>query len=172
MAAFNARWQTATTDAGGFQEAIVDRALNDLFGSFGGVTLTGLGTGFSTNVGQKALTTEVGFGASESEWGRLLYDNGLLVGGFMVCYRAALAGTVVYAALKAWRRRSPFGLLFAAACFMMVLNGPWGQTTTLGSAIIGAGLALAASAKTKKRNPVPAKRTVLPIKVSAHATAG
>jgi hypothetical protein len=172
MAAFSARWQTATTDAGGFQEAIVDRALNDLFGSFGGVTLTGLGTGFSTNVGQKALTTEVGFGASESEWGRLLYDNGLLVGGLMVCYRAALAGTVVYAALKAWRRRSPFGLLFAAACFMMVLNGPWGQTTTLGSAIIGAGLALAASAKTKKRNPVPAKQTVLPIEASAHATAG
>jgi len=169
MAAFNARWQTATTDAGGFQEAIVDRALNDLFGSFGGVSLSGLGTGFSTNVGQKVLTTEVGFGASESEWGRLLYDNGVLLGGLMVCYRVALAGTVVFAAFKAWRRRSPFGLLFAAACFLMVLNGPWGQTTTLGSAIIGAGLTLAASAKTEKRKPAQTKQSDLPVKFLTHA---
>lgn len=171
MAAFNARWQTATTDAGGFQEAIVDRALNDLFGSFGGVSLTGLGTGFSTNVGQKALTTEVGFGASESEWGRLLYDNGFLVGGLMVGYRVALAGTVIFAACKAWRRRSPFGMLFAAACFLMVLNGPWGQTTTLGSAVIGAGLTLAASAKSKKRKHAAGRVGALAPAAPANATA-
>jgi hypothetical protein len=148
MEAFNARWQTATTDEGGFKEAIVDRVLNDLFGSFEGVQYSGLGTGFSTNVGQKTLTAQVGFGASESEWGRLLYDNGFILGSLMICYRIALASSVVFASFRAWRRRSTLGLIFASACFTIMLNGPWGQTTTLGFAIIGGGLALAAASNT------------------------
>jgi hypothetical protein len=151
MEAFGARWQAATTDEGGFKGAIVDRVLKDLFGSFEGVGCSGLGTGFSTNVGQKMLTADVGFGASESEWGRLLYDNGVILGVLMVCYRLALTFAIIFAAFRAWRRRSPLGLLFAAACFLMVLNGPWGQTTTLGSAVIGGGLTLAASARSKKK---------------------
>ena len=153
MAAFSMRWQVATTDEGGFKEAIVDRVLKDLFGSFEGVGYSGLGTGFSTNVGQKMLTAEVGFGASESEWGRLLYDNGMVLGSLIICYRVALCFAIVSAAFRAWRRRSPLGLLFAAACFLILLNGPWGQATTLGSAVIGGGLTLAASAKSTKRKP-------------------
>lgn len=145
MEAFSARWEGATTEQGGFHEAIVDRVLNDLFGSFAGVTNTGLGTGFSTNVGQKTLTTEVGFGASEGEWGRLLYDNGFVLGTLLILYRATLAGALVFAAFRSWQRGSPLGLVFASACFLVVLNGQWGQTTTLGSAVIGAGLTLAAA---------------------------
>jgi hypothetical protein len=144
MEAFSARWETATTDQGGFKVAIVDRVLNDLFGSFSGVTYSGLGTGFSTNVGRKALP-DFGLGASEGEWGRLLYDNGFILGSAMIVYRIALAGTIVLASLRAWRRRSPLALLFIAACFLPVLIGQWGQTTTLGSAIIGGGLTLAAA---------------------------
>jgi hypothetical protein len=157
MEAFSARWETATTDQGGVRVAIVDRVLVDLFGSFSGVRYSGLGTGFSTNVGQKSLTAEVGFGASESEWGRLLYDNGFILGSFLVCYRIALVGTIIFASVRAWRRRSPMSLVFTAACFMMVLNGPWGQATTLGSAVIGGGLALAAASKRKVRKKKAAK---------------
>ncbi len=145
MEAFNTRWETATTDQGGFKEAIVDRVLTDLFGSFEGVKYSGLGTGFSTNVGQKVLTADVGFGASESEWGRLLYDNGFILGSLMIGYRIALVGSILFASYRAWQRHSPLSLVFVAACFLMVLNGPWGQTTTLGSAVIGAGLVLAAA---------------------------
>jgi len=166
MDAFNARWQFATVDAGGFQEAIVDRILDSLFGSFQGLTISGVGTGFSTNVGQKTLTGEYGFGMSESEWGRLLYDNGYILGGMLVIYRITLAFFIVFTCLRAWRRRSPIGLLFAAACFPLVLNGPWGQATTLGSAVIGAGLALAAASNfkiddAKKRNAPRKKEPAL-----------
>ncbi|MGO8696311.1 MAG: hypothetical protein ACLQVY_01140 [Limisphaerales bacterium] len=143
MGAFSARWEAATTEGGGFQEAIVDRVLDDLFGAFKGVKYSGLGTGFSTNVGQKTLTAEVGFGASEGEWGRLLYDNGFILGSLTVVYRVALAFSIAFTSFRAWRRNSPSSLLFASACFVIVLNGQWGQTTTLGSAVIGAGLALA-----------------------------
>jgi hypothetical protein len=144
MEAFSARWETATTDVGGFQEAIVDRVLDSLFGSFENVTYSGLGTGFSTNVGQKFLTQEVGFGASEGEWGRLLYDNGFIIGSLLIAYRVALAGSIMFAAIRAWRR-SPQSLVFASAAFMLVLNGQWGQATTLGSAVIAGGLTLAAA---------------------------
>jgi hypothetical protein len=145
MEAFGARWEDATTDQGGFKGAIVDRMLKDLFGAFGDVQGSGCGTGFSTNVGQQLVTQRVGFGAAEAEWGRLLYDNGFVWGGMLVVYRIGLACLLVVAGLKAWRHRSPFGLIFASACLVNVLTGQWGQATSLGSSIIGGGLALAAS---------------------------
>ena len=145
MEAFSARWEGATTNQGGFQEAIVDRTLNDLFGAFQYVRAYGEGTGFSTNVGQQMVTQHVGFGASEAEWGRLLYDNGFALGSLLVIYRIALAGAIVFASCRAWKRGSTLSLVFTAACFLIVLNGQWGQATTLGSAVIGGGLALAAA---------------------------
>jgi hypothetical protein len=157
MEAFSARWKGATTEQGGFQKAIVDRVLDDLFGSFAGVKYSGLGTGFSTNVGQKTLTAEVGFGASEGEWGRLLYDNGFILGSLLVGYRMALAFSIVFASFRAWRRRSTLSLLFASACFVIMLNGQWGQPTTLGSAIIGGGLTLAAASNRRTGSPKSAR---------------
>ena len=158
MEAFSARWETSTTNEGGFKEAIVDRVIDSLFGSFENVNYTGLGTGFSTNVGQKLLTAEVGFGASEGEWGRLLFDNGFILGGLEIIYRVALAGFVVFASLKAWRRRSPEAFIFAAAAFMLLLNGQWGQATTLGSAVIAGGLALAAATNMGTGKPKSARK--------------
>jgi hypothetical protein len=148
MEAFGARWEDATTNSGGFQEAIVDRVIDDLTGPFKGVVATGLGTGFSTNVGQKMLTQDVGFGASEGEWGRLLFDNGFVLGSLLVAYRVALAVAIVLAALRAWQRRSPQGLVFASAAFFLLLEGQWGQASTLGAAVIAGGLALVAAADT------------------------
>lgn len=145
MEAFLARWQGATDDQGGFKEAIVDRVLNDLFGSFSGIKGFGQGTGFSTNVGQQLATQHVGFGGAESEWGRLLYDNGIALGSLLIGYRILLAGSIMFAAYRAWQWRLPLGLVFAAACFFPVLNGQWGQATTLGAAVIGGGLTLAAA---------------------------
>ena len=154
MEAFNARWEGATDDQGGFKEAIVDRVLNDLFGAFTGMKGYGEGTGFSTNVGQQLVTQHVGFGGAEAEWGRLLYDDGFILGSMLICYRIALTIAIILASYRAWQRRSTLSLVFAAACFMLVLNGQWGQTTTLGSAVIGGGLALAAARKVKKRKKI------------------
>jgi len=154
MEVFNARWEVSTTNEGGFQEAIVDRFIDGLFGSFDGVTYSGYGTGFSTNVGQKMLTEQVGFGASEGEWGRLLYDDGFILGGMLIVYRVLLAGAILLACLRAWRH-APEALVFAAAAFMLLLNGQWGQSTTLGSAVIAGGLALAATKTIRVRNPKP-----------------
>jgi hypothetical protein len=145
MDAFTTRWTDATTNNGGVKGAIVDRLLDDYFSSFATADLSGLGTGYSTNVGQSLLVDEVGFGASEGEWGRLIYDNGLLLGSLVLLYRVALTGAICLAALRAWRRRSPEGIVFASAAVLELLSGQWGQSTTLGAAAIGAGLAMAAA---------------------------
>lgn len=146
MEAFTARWETATTDQGGFKEAIIDRMLEDLVGNLSGVNGYGMGTGFSTNVGQKSLTAQLGFGGSEGEWGRLFYDNGYILGSALIAYRVALALAILFASLQAWRRGSPNSLIFAATCFQMLVHGHWGQTTTLGATVIAAGLTLAMAA--------------------------
>ncbi len=154
MEAFGSRWESATTDNGGFHEAIIDRVLDGLSEPFKDVGAFGLGTGFSTNVGQKILTQEVGFGASEGEWGRLLYDNGFVLGSLLVAYRISLTGLIVFASLRAWQRRSPYSLVFASAAFMPLLAGQWGQASGLGGTVIEAGLALAAAQTDQGMAPV------------------
>ena len=101
-----------------------------------------------------------------------LFDDGIILGGLLIIYRVALAGWVVFASVRAWRRRSPEALVFAAAAFMLLLNGQWGQATTLGSAMIGGGLALAAannmgSAKTKSARKVKSKFQDEPVNAPA-----
>jgi hypothetical protein len=155
METFGKRWEDSTTESGGFKTAIVDRMIEDLIGNLHGVNGYGKGTGFSTNVGQKSLTSELGFGGSEGEWGRLIYDNGYVLGGFLIGYRVMLALSVLFASLQAWRRGSTASLVFAATCFQMLVHGHWGQTTTLGATVIGAGLTLAAAAP---RNDFKSKR--------------
>jgi hypothetical protein len=171
MEAFGARWEAATTDNGGFKGAIFDRVIEGLFGSFQDVKYSGLGTGFSTNVGQKSLTSELGFGASEGEWGRLLYDNGFILGSLLVCYRTALAVSIAMVSFRAWRHRSTLSLLFAAASFLLLLNGQWGQTSTLGSATIGGGLTLAAAANLRSEDGKKRARLVSKKSSPANATA-
>jgi len=145
MEAFSARWEGSTVEEGGFKTSILDRFANDLTDAFSHVSDAGLGTGFSTNVGQKIMTAEVGFGASESEWGRLLYDNGVVLGTLLVAYRVGLTLAVMLAAIRGWRRGSLEGLVIASSGVLLLLNGQWGQPTSLGSAIICGGLTLAAS---------------------------
>lgn len=145
MEAFSARWEGSTVEEGGFKTSILDRFLHDLTDSFSHTHDSGLGTGFSTNVGQKIITADVGFGASESEWGRLLYDNGVILGTLLVVYRVALTLAVLMTALWGWHRGALAGLLFASAGLLLLLNGQWGQATTLGSAVICGGLTLAAT---------------------------
>ncbi len=153
MEAFSARWEMATTNSGGFKSAIVDRMLEDLIGSLGSVKPYGAGTGYSTNVGQKSLTSEVGFGGSEGEWGRLIYDDGYMLGGLLIFYRVCLALYVAFAALRAWRRGSTVSLIFAATCFQMLVHGHWGQTTTLGATVIAAGVTLAMASNLEVEKP-------------------
>jgi len=87
-----------------------------------------------------------------------------------VAYRVALAGSIVFACLRAWRRRSPEAMVFASSAFLLLLNGQWGQATTLGSSVIAGGLALAAAShmghgRSKSARKIGARRRSDPVNV-------
>lgn len=145
LSAFGSRWETSTVATGGFKASILDRAFDDLFGSFSDVDIFGLGTGYSTNVGQQLLTQNVGIGAAESEWGKLLFDNGLMLGSAMIVYRVSLTGFIFLAAFRSRQHSFAQGLVFFSAACLLVLEGQWSQPSTIGAAVITGGLTLAAS---------------------------
>ena len=145
--AFSSRWTASTTTQGGVQVAILQRFYGDTLGVVlnPNVPFFGSGTGFSTNVGQQQLRSFVGFGNSEGEFGRLLYDNGVVVGGFLLMYRVALSFFLVSRSLHGWFRNDQIAFVFLMASFLFVLMGQWSQTTAQGAATIAAGLTLAAT---------------------------
>lgn len=147
MDAFGSRWKTSTTDSGGIREAMVDRMLGDTFDLFFStrVPIFGVGTGYSTNVGQVMLTGKTGFGMEESEWGRYLFDNGLLVGFLDLALRFSLLALIVVRALQFAQAGGRGALAFVAAAGPLLVIGQWGQATIQGASVIATGIALAIS---------------------------
>lgn len=136
--AFGTRWENSTTNRGGFEEAIVGRLMKDFTSPFQSAPMLGLGTGISTQVGQKLLTGEKSFGYSEGEWGRLLYEGGLLLGTFILLYRLAL---LLHLFLLSFA--NPRALPFFGCVAPLLVIGQFGNATSLGAAIIACGLCLA-----------------------------
>ena len=175
--AFNSRWAASTTNEGGVQGAILKRFYDDTLGVVlnPNVPFFGSGTGYSTNLGQQQLRSFVGFGNSEGEFGRLLFDNGVLVGGFLLMYRVALALFVASRAFHGWFRNDQIAFVFLMASFLLVLSGQWSQTTAQGAATIAAGLTLAAThtqpldkrIKRRNRQKLLAPRTKHPALVTS-----
>ncbi len=147
LSAFTSRWTASTTSRGGVQVAILQRFYEGTFGVMldPNIPFFGSGTGYSTNVGQQQLRSFVAFGNSEGEFGRLLYDNGVVVGGFLVMYRVTLSLFLVRRSFHSWFRNDQIAFVFLMASFLSVLSGQWSQTTAQGAATIAAGLTLAAT---------------------------
>jgi hypothetical protein len=146
IGAFTERWTASTTDQGGIQVALVDRVYDGTIGVMLNPSMEpfGAGTGFSTNVGQLLTSGERGFGGSEGELGRLMYDNGF-AGLLVIVFRVALTFSIGYAAYCGLFMKDQYALIFFAAAFPMLITGQWAQPTSQGAATIAAGLVLAAS---------------------------
>jgi hypothetical protein len=80
----------------------------------------------------------------EDEWGRLIYECGPIFGLLLCIFRLALTVAVAWNAYRAFQRDNILPMLIFSACGLLILNGQWGVPTTLGFAIFGAGLTLAA----------------------------
>ena len=154
--AFSSRWTASTTSQGGVKEAILQRFYDGTLGVVldPNIPFFGSGTGYSTNFGQQQLRSFVGFGNSEGEFGRLLYDNGVVVGGFLLMYRVALALFLAGRSFRGWFRNDQIAFVFLMASFLLVLSGQWSQTTAQGAATIAAGLTLAACRPQPTEKPI------------------
>ena len=142
---FNVRVEQASDIEGGASGTLM-RALRDYiipFRHFMDAPAFGYGLGMGTNAGAALLTGKRQFLLAESEWDRALMESGPFLGGLFILMRVALAVWLAVCGARAAAKGYFLPLLLLSASIMAIVNGGWGQPTTLGFATFGAGLCAA-----------------------------
>lgn len=136
----------STGSGGGLKESIFLRVVNDFVGPFVDLfnqPMFAGNLGMGTNAGAQMLTGKISFLVSETEFGRLVGEQGIIFGAGMMFLRIFLAISI---AIKSWNlpkeeRLLPF-IMCGAACSAL-FQGQWAQPSVLGYAIITVGLVMA-----------------------------
>lgn len=145
--AFNARFEDATAAEGGLHGVFLDRLLGGMISAIQdapNLPFFGYGIGMGTNVGANLLTGTSAFLISEEEWGRIIGEQGLLLGFIVIIVRVALAVKIVRAAMHHLRTTDALSWMLISFCLILLLQAQWGQPTALGFAVLGTGLSIAA----------------------------
>lgn len=150
----------STGKGGGFKESILLRIVNDFLGPildlFSRPMFEG-NLGMGTNAGAKMLTGKTVFLVSESEFGRLVGEQGIVFGGGIMIIRIILSFSVI---IKSWHLPREVKLLpfvLCGAAFPALFQGQWAQPSVLGFAVLMAGLVVAA----QKKNDIPQQNNIL-----------
>lgn len=128
-------------------KGFVDRYANTMVGPLaaaGSAPMFGNGLGSGTNAASGLLRGDREFIGSEDEWGRLFFECGPIFGLLLIIFRVALTLAIAKFAYDAFCEDNILPVLIYSSCGLLVLNGQWGVPTTLGFAIFGSGLTLAA----------------------------
>ncbi len=123
-----------TRTFGGFTEGL--KVLNR-------VPFLGYGLGIGTNGGAKFLTGRTSFLLAESEWSRVLLENGPIIGLAFLFWRTVLTARLGYLSVRVLARGQTLPLLLFMSGFVVLLNGQFGQPTSLGFAVVLNGMCLA-----------------------------
>jgi hypothetical protein len=120
---------------GGFTEGllVIDR-----------VPLGGYGLGVGTSGGASFLTGQASFLLAENEWSRILLESGPILGLAFLIWRIALTCKLGWFSIRQVRAGNTLPIFLFMAGLFVLLQGPFGQPTTLGFAVVFAGLCLAA----------------------------
>lgn len=105
----------------------------------------GYGLGIGTNGGAKFLTGRAIFLLTEGEWGRVILESGPILGLAFLAWRTMLTVKIGRISLRALKQGNILPVMLYAAGFLALLNGQFGQPTTLGFAAFLPGLCLAAT---------------------------
>lgn len=108
------------------------------------VPLGGYGLGVGTSGGASFLTGQASFLLAENEWSRILLESGPILGLAFLIWRCALTFKIGLFSIRQVRAGNTLPLFLFSAGVFVVLQGPFGQPTSLGFAVVFAGLALAA----------------------------
>ncbi|MBA3831732.1 MAG: hypothetical protein H0X34_07540 [Chthoniobacterales bacterium] len=109
--------------------------------------LGGFGLGVGTNGGANFLVGHAEFLLAENEWSRVLLESGPILGFAFLFWRCAITFRIGRLALRQLTYGNTLPLFLFSAGFFALLEGPFGQPTSLGFAVIFGALSLAA------RNP-------------------
>jgi hypothetical protein len=135
---------------GGFGESIEVAAQTPLLGR---------GLGIGTNAGAALLTGSRSFLLGESEWSRVVGENGPILGYAYLMLRVAICLFIVRRCWAAVRRGQASPFLLIASVGLDLISGQFGQPTTLGFAVLFSGLALASidNSEVELNQPGPRK---------------
>src|SRR3984893_8164039 len=133
-----------TSVVGGLIERMIHEFTEPL-SYFSKIPLTGYGLGLGTAGGARFLTGQGTILLTENEWGRIIAESGPILGLAFIVWRVALAGKLFGASLRALKLGEVLPGSLHNCAFFAVLNGQLGQPTTLGFAVVLAGLCLAAT---------------------------
>ena len=145
--AFNARFAEANESEGGLNGVILDRFLGGMISAIQNapnLPFFGYGIGMGTNVGSNLLTGQSSFLIAEQEWGRIIGEQGLLLGFIVIIIRISLTIKIVRDAMKHLRMTDAMSWMLVSFCFILLLQAQWGQPTSLGFTVLSTGLAIAA----------------------------
>lgn len=146
--AFTSRFEVANEVEGGVKGVLLDRYLGGMLGALtdnsSQLPFFGYGTGMGTNVGSMLLTGGTIFLISEGEWGRLIGESGILIGLLIILLRVGLSAKLAIAAYTELRYDNLLPWLLLSFALLQIPQGQWAQPTSLGFAVLGGGLAIAA----------------------------
>jgi diacylglycerol kinase len=127
---------------------ILGRFFNDMLEPFNYVDQLpplGYGPGVGTNVGAVLLTGKVQFTLSEGEWGRIIFESGVVLGLLYILLRIALVGWMGRVSIKNAAQGNVLPILLFGNCSLTFLNGQFSRSSDVGFAVLTAGLCLAAA---------------------------
>jgi hypothetical protein len=120
-------------------------------------------------VGAHFLVGSPTFLLSENEWTRILYESGPFLGLAFILWRTILTLHIGYLSFSALKRGMTLPILLYSSGFFVLLNGQLGQPTTLGFAVVLAGLCLAATQQAKGASTSPARVSADELRIPARA---
>jgi hypothetical protein len=141
------RFASAGEAEGGLEGTFGDRFFGAIITSVSSadqIPFFGYGEGAYTNVGNQLLTGKVVFAISEQEWGRIISELGMVLGGTVIIIRIILTFIISKAAFKTMREGEILPWLLLSNCFLLLSYGQWSQPTSLGFCVVIAGYTISA----------------------------
>lgn len=114
------------------------------FSALDRIPITGYGLGVGTNGAARFLVGRAMFLLAENEWTRILLESGPILGLAFLLWRTLLAFRIGYLALRSVVQGNILPLFLFGSGVFLLLNGSFGQPTSLGFAVVLNGLCLAA----------------------------
>lgn len=131
------------------------RAFGDLSGGIIAIQeapFFGAGLGVGTNVGARVLSGQFGYLLAEGEWARVVLELGPLLAIPYLIIRILICAALFRTSAQSARDGNALPMLIFGSCALLLVVGQFSQTSTLGFAVLQAGLCFAAQNMQKKEN--------------------
>lgn len=119
-------------------------SFSEPFQNLDAIPFLGHGLGMGTNAGSALITGKAEFLLAEGEWARIVLESGFLLGFLFIVLRIALMCWMGKVCVEYATKGNILPLLLFGSSALLVLNGQFGQPTTLGFTVFGSGICLAA----------------------------